>query len=114
MPDGRRTTFAFSLVPDTCNSGDELALCARPVWTAPPGVNASLKPIVDNKLAFLLNSGVEWWTDDGSASPDNYDFSGFILTTGDGTQSQSLSGTSCCEWGVCRGGGRLTCQVGVR
>src|SRR6266700_1174202 len=55
LPDGRRTTFTYSLVPSQCNSGDEVDFCATPMWTAPPGVNAQLRAITDNKLVYLLS-----------------------------------------------------------
>jgi RHS repeat-associated protein len=85
LPDGRRTTFLYYLQGTDCSDGDEASFCAKPAWQSAPGIFYDLKPLKDVKLV-TLTSGVEWWTDDASTSVDAYDFSGFVLTSPDGTQ----------------------------
>jgi RHS repeat-associated protein len=79
LPDGRRVTFQFNLTP--CGFG---TYCA--IWTPPPGVHATLKPTVDNRL-ITLPMLPPYWSAAGPYTPwENYDFPGFILTAADGTQ----------------------------
>jgi len=81
LPDGRRTTFTFSLEP-----GGSSCLCYHAKWTAPPGVYATLVPTVSDKL-ITLPGGVLYWQAAGLDTPwEQYDFPGFILTMKDGTQ----------------------------
>jgi RHS repeat-associated protein len=81
LPDGRRTTFLFSLQPS--NNPEEPWLRAR--WTAPPGVHATLVPTVDNRLMTIFQ--LVYWQAAGQDTPiEAFDFPGFILTTQDGTQ----------------------------
>lgn len=87
LPDGRRTTFYYYLAAAQCVAGDAVSLCASPKWVAAPDVFATLGLINDVKLAVLpWSGGMEWWTDDGSSKPENYEFSGYVLTNRDGTE----------------------------
>lgn len=82
MPDGRRATFVFKLLPPL--SSDPFKY--RAVWDPPPGVYASLRPTVSNKL-IVLPGGLTYWEAAGLSTPlENFDFRGFVLTTADGTQ----------------------------
>src|SRR5262249_28592228 len=78
LPDGRRTTFYYYLAPGFFG--------AKPMWQAPPGVYDQLSLIDSNLVLTFISPGVEWWSDGQSSSVDNHDFSGFLLTTQDGTQ----------------------------
>ena len=78
LPDGRRTTFQFTL-----ESAGRFKHRAK--WTAPPGVYATLQPIGSSELITLL--GLQYWQAAGPDTPlDYYDFPGFILTMEDGSQ----------------------------
>jgi RHS repeat-associated protein len=88
LPGGQRTTFYYYLASATCNAGQDVRFCAQPMWQAAPGVYATLRLTDDNLKLTTLWSGLEWWSDNGSTKPDNYDFSSFILKTEDGTEYQ--------------------------
>ena len=88
LPDGRRTTFAFSLKPGPSNS-DAPCFCYVAEWTAPPGVHASLAPLDNNRLQFIIgqNQIPPFWEGTGPETPmDSFDFRGFVLTNSDGTE----------------------------
>jgi RHS repeat-associated protein len=88
LPDGRRTTFQFGYASESADLNGVAG-----VWTAPPGIYASLttlqpntnSQIGDNSLVFL--SGLApYWNGGGPSEPmDAHDFPGFVLTTQDGT-----------------------------
>jgi RHS repeat-associated protein len=100
LPDGRRTTFTYTMVP--FNFGDYQ--CWNAVWKAEPGVtatlttlNASTTQVInhervtdlgDNTMMSLPTSVLDpYWQSDGMGTPvENHDFSGFLLTLQDGTQ----------------------------
>jgi YD repeat-containing protein len=87
MPDGRRTTFRFSLTRASGNESGGLdprfVYVAK--WTATSGVYATLKPNTDNRLVTLF--GLNYWAAAGLGTPiESYDFPSFTLTTSDGTQ----------------------------
>jgi RHS repeat-associated protein len=86
LPDGRRTTFVFTLIKDP---EDDSGLSYVPKFIAPPGVNAKLETQRSESLK-CLPSGVfpPFWRDGESKIPEaGYDFrDGFILTTEDGTE----------------------------
>ena len=88
LPDGRKTTFAFSLTPgdeDECAPFDP-QFCFVAKWTPPPGVYATLTPTSRNQLLTL--PGLDpFWVDAGLGTPiDSYDFPSFVLTMKDGTR----------------------------
>jgi YD repeat-containing protein len=79
LPNGRRTTFSFS-----CHSAGLYSQV--PVWNGPPGCNARLEAQGNPTLETMLYNGHDtssvFWKDGGYVVPmDNFDFSGFILTT---------------------------------
>lgn len=79
LPDGRRTTFYFTL--SSCGVG---LLCAS--WEAAPGVQDTLVTTQDNRLNVLI-PGQPYWEESGPATHEtNFDFSEFKLTTKDGTE----------------------------
>jgi len=84
LPDGRRTTFLFKLEP--AGSGAYLA-----AYESPPGVNATLITKKPEILQYYWLGGYWYWKGQGPAfvgayiDPANYDFSGYKLTTEDGT-----------------------------
>lgn len=84
MPDGRRTTFNFYWTQGACNQGDAAAFCLFANWQAPYGINAKLTPLDDNRLVAFWG-GNQWWQANSEAGVDNFDFSGFVLQTIDGT-----------------------------
>lgn len=81
LPDGRRATFAYELVP-----GGGMSFCYYAQWRAPDAVAATLAPTVSNKLMAL--PGLEpYWEAAGMATPwENYDFPGFVLSCQDGNK----------------------------
>ncbi len=79
LPDGTRTTFTYSVEPSRMFE-------YQAVWTASPGVKATLKPLDSAKL-FALPGLFPYWEAAGPYTPmDNFEFSGFTLTTKDGTE----------------------------
>ena len=88
LPDGRRTTFAFSVEPGPGADGAP-CFCYRAKWTPPAGVVASLTPMDSDLITYLPWQSViqPYWNAAGLNTPlDNFDFSGFILTNADGTR----------------------------
>jgi RHS repeat-associated protein/uncharacterized delta-60 repeat protein len=85
LPDGRRTTFSFDYKQGQCNDGDVADFCYYATWTPPYGINAKLTAVDDNRLLCLWG-GFEHWLAYPDAGIDNFDFSGFVLETADGTQ----------------------------
>ena len=91
LPDGRRTTFNFTLRPDIGSPGTYYA-----EWKSAPGVNATLEPVGDNRLQTIIggisgNEDLYYWQASGPWTPmEAYDFPGFTLTTKDGTQYKIL------------------------
>ncbi len=88
LPDGRRTTFAYSVVPGSSDDGVP-CFCYRARWTPPPGVHASLTPLDRDTITFIpWQSAIDpYWDAAGlNTSLDNFDFSGFVLTNADGTR----------------------------
>ena len=84
LPDGRRVTFTYQLV----SSGGTRDAA---VWTAPPGVNATLRPTVDNTMELALcyvQPCYPYWNAVGMSwrSGSIITIFPFILTTQDGTQ----------------------------
>lgn len=79
MPDtGRRVTFTFSL------AGGNLFRSSG-VWTAPPGVNASLVSTCSSTLIDLGNGLPPYWQAAGIDTDwQAFDFPGFVLTTANG------------------------------
>jgi RHS repeat-associated protein len=82
LPDGRRTTFAFSY------HGVWPTLYAK--WTAPPDVHATLTMLGNNEIDFGVGGfAVPTWADSdltfGKAPFENQDVRGWELTTQDGT-----------------------------
>ncbi len=79
LPDGRRTTFAYTL-----ERVGNFAFRAK--WLPPPGVNATLKPTVSDRLITLF-FGLQYWEASGPQTPiEYYDFPGFVLTLEDGSE----------------------------
>jgi RHS repeat-associated protein len=77
LPNGERTTFYFTLRPGVGYQYAE--------WVAAPGVFAKLEPIDDNRLSVI--GTITWQAGDYHTPYENFDFSGFILTTlPDGTR----------------------------
>ncbi|HEY5912406.1 MAG TPA: LamG-like jellyroll fold domain-containing protein, partial [Verrucomicrobiae bacterium] len=75
LPDGRRTTFWFTLRRGMAYHYAE--------WVSTPGVFATIKPTGDNQLSGL---GTLAWKAGGYHTPDeNYDFPGFVLEMPDKT-----------------------------
>ncbi len=80
LPDGTRTTFTFSIEPNGRYFEYE------GLWTASPGVKATLKPL-DSNILYAMPGFDPYWADGDPRLPmDSFEFSGFILTTKDGTQ----------------------------
>jgi hypothetical protein len=76
LPDGRRTTFAF-----TPRMGTVVAYAQ---WTAAPGVYATLAPMGSGLINLFP---LRWFDDGGSKSTFFYsDIPGWVLQTQDGTQ----------------------------
>lgn len=81
LPDGRRTTFVYELVP-----GGGTSFCYYAQWRAPDAVAATLAPTVSNKL-MTLPGLAPYWEAAGMATPwENYDFPGFVLSCQDGSK----------------------------
>ncbi len=86
LPDGRRTTFAFSLTPGLSDASGVSCFCYQAFWTAPPGVYYTLQPTVSNKL-IQLPGLTPFWEAAGLGTPmDAFDFKSFILTGKDGAR----------------------------
>jgi RHS repeat-associated protein len=88
LPDGRRATFAFSLVPGKSDENGTSCLCYEAKWIAPPGVFATLVPKQDNRLQYIpFQSFIgPYWAAGGPQRPyEHFDFNGFWLTNVDGT-----------------------------
>lgn len=79
LPDGRRVTFVFSLVP-----GGGWSYSYYGTWTAPTGCSWTLRSTVNSDVTAL--PGLEpYWKAGGMGIPlDMYDFPGFVLTSPDG------------------------------
>jgi RHS repeat-associated protein len=91
LPDGRRTTFVFNLIPTIYPDNNGLAYDA--VWLAEPGVTAKLKTaspttgqsLGDNSLMTLFNLE-PYWGAAGLGTPwQNFDFPKLQLVLEDGT-----------------------------
>ncbi len=81
LPDtGRRVTFRFQIA----SAG---LFKSRAYWTPPLGVTATLSPMGDATLISLFSLNY-WQAAPLETSLEGFDFPGFILTTGDGTQYQ--------------------------
>ena len=79
LPDGRRTTFLFSLE----GAG---RFKHRAQWTAPPGVQVTLEAFGSTEL-ITFAGGLQYWQASGPDTPvDSYDFPGFILTMENGAE----------------------------
>jgi YD repeat-containing protein len=94
LPDGRRTTFYFTLVSSVFGDGSGWAYDAK--WIAPPGVTATLtteNPTTpaggygDNTLFVPWTSLKPFWRAAGGFPPmDAYDFPTLVLSNRDGTK----------------------------
>jgi RHS repeat-associated protein len=87
LPDGRRTTFAFTLAPPQQSEEQENFATMVPKWIAPPGIYATLKPIDEEVLQFVPWQNViePYWSSTGlEVHWENYDFRGYVLTNADG------------------------------
>lgn len=81
LPDGRRATFVYELVP-----GGGTSFCYYAQWRAPDAVSATLAPTVSTKL-MTLPGLAPYWEAAGMATPwENYDFPGFVLSCQDGSK----------------------------
>ena len=63
--------------------------CYDAKWTPPPGVHASLAPLDNNRLQYLIGQSQipPFWEGTGPETPmDSFDFRGFILTNSDGVE----------------------------
>ncbi len=85
LPDGRRTTFIFTLVK--CE-GDEFGLCYTPKFISAPGVDAKLETKLPESLHMMLTGNLPpfWAAGDPRLPEESYEFSGYVLTTTDGTK----------------------------
>ena len=81
LPDGRRTTFQFSMVPN-----DFSGLAYQAVWTPPSDVHATLTMNGDNGTYYLWGIGWQWDLGGDGSTFDNFDVPGWTLTMQDGTQ----------------------------
>src|SRR5262249_30604185 len=89
LPNGRRTTFLFALEPGQSDTPDQPCFCYRAKWIPVSGTYASLAPIDNNTLQFIpWQTEIQpYWTAAGPETPlENFDFRGFVLTNGDGTE----------------------------
>src|SRR2546427_3714983 len=70
LPNGRRTTFAFSFQPGS-GDGDVPCFCYEAKWAPPPGVHATLVPIDNNRLQFIpwQNTIGPYWEGVGPETP---------------------------------------------
>jgi RHS repeat-associated protein len=95
LPDGRRTTFYFTLVPSTFHDDSGWAYDAK--WIAPPGVTYTLttpNPTTllgfgDNTLLVPLPPMKPFWKMARGLTPppmDAYDFPTLVLSNRDGTR----------------------------
>ena len=77
LPDGRRTTFAFTPRPGNVNAYAE--------WTPPSGVHAKLTPLGSQYIDYFPLP-LHWRDGGDNSSFENHDVPGWILETKDGTQ----------------------------
>jgi YD repeat-containing protein len=82
LPDGRRTTFRFSLVAGGGN--EPFTYHAR--WTATSGIHATLTPTGDDRLIALPGLRPFWQAAGLETPMDAFDFPSFVLKTADGTR----------------------------
>jgi RHS repeat-associated protein len=86
LPDGRRVTYRFGLRVSITTG------YAYAEYTPPPGVQPDLLPKGDTRLVYLVpalsgNKIEPFWQESGTRTPMHmYDFPGFILRMGDGTE----------------------------
>jgi RHS repeat-associated protein/uncharacterized delta-60 repeat protein len=92
LPDGRRTTFRYTLEPGPSEGGVP-CFCYEAKWRAAPGIFARLAPTSNNRLIYIpWQPGEEdaippHWQASGPGTPmENFDFPGFVLTNIDGTE----------------------------
>jgi hypothetical protein len=86
LPNGQRTTFFYCLVPGSC---DLPGTCFTAQWQASPGVNATLTPQGNaeyDDIEGIVGGAPFWDAGDPQLPVDDFDFSGWILQTEDGTQ----------------------------
>jgi RHS repeat-associated protein len=89
LPDGRRTTFAFTPQIDVLN----YKAYAR--WTPPPDVHAKLTTLPGFDTINTVPFSPLYWQDGGDDSTfDNHDIPGWILQTLDGTQYYITRGSA--------------------
>jgi len=87
LPNGQRTTFAFFFATNDYSQG-----VLEAAWRPAPGVTAKLAAKGNVKFHTLLGSltgksYLYYWDVTGPRTPwEDFDFSGFVLTTADGTQ----------------------------
>ncbi|MBA4147413.1 MAG: immunoglobulin domain-containing protein, partial [Verrucomicrobia bacterium] len=89
LPDGRRSTFLFTLVRAP---GDEFGFGYVPRYISPPGVNATLEVLNSAEAVVLPTLNVilggiyppYWQEGDPRLPVESFDFPGFKLTTEDG------------------------------
>lgn len=91
LPDGRRTTFMFYLKHSGSYKGLLPLYAAK--YEAMPGIDANLRTLQEEMLAVDLMKRYYCWQGvaEGligglSIDPAQYDFSGYVLTTADGTE----------------------------
>ena len=89
LPDGRRTTFMFYL-EDAGKHGEIYPLYAAK-YEAMPGIDASLRTLQEELLAVGFFNTYWQGVAEGPVGgvlidPAQYDFSGYVLTTADGTE----------------------------
>src|SRR5437899_6910118 len=92
LPDGRRTTFSYTMVQGSCS--ELQGSCYNAVWVAEPGITASLTTLSpssgtdegDNTLLTVMGLAPYWHSDGMVPAVENHDFAGFILKLEDGTQ----------------------------
>jgi RHS repeat-associated protein len=89
LPDGRRTTFAFT--PTFSPSASQ----AFAHWAAPPDVHATLEALGSEENIINLVPGdlPVWQTGGGNFTFQNHDIGGWVLTNSDGTQYFITRGT---------------------
>jgi len=92
LPDGRRTTFGYRLVPGKPEGEGELktpCFCYEARFESAPGVFARLGTVDNDRIMYLFGTSQfpAFWNEAGPATPlENYDFSGFVLTNEDGAE----------------------------
>jgi RHS repeat-associated protein len=80
LPDGRRTTFAFTPQTDLLNDK------AYAQWTPPPYVHATLTSLDAYPDIFLVPQPAVWQAGGDDSTFDNHDISGWVLQTLDDTR----------------------------